>query len=399
MLAAPAFLLGFASLFASLWALGLGAARVRSRLLVGWSGLPARLADGVIAIALLIWIAELIGIVGGLERLPLVAACVIVGLVLRTTIRPPTGVERPLPAPRQGDWAMPVAIAICAILALHWSIGTVNALGAGITNYDSTWYHMPFAAHFAQTGSSLGFAAVSPRYLAWFYPQNSELLNGIGMALFQRDLLSPLLNILCMGGCLAAAWCIGRPYRRGVWTLAAGAIVLDAGLMFDQAGEARNDALGLFFLLAGAAILVNGAAAGGWRRPGAGPLAVAGLAVGLAAGTKLSFVAPAAALLVAVPAYSASGRRRRTALAFGGPLLAGCAFWYVRNVAEAGNPLPWFKAIGPLRLDGPEQGLGGRPQYSVLHYLGNGNVWNDWFEPALSHKLGELWPLLLLTVV
>jgi hypothetical protein len=398
MLDAPAYLLGAATLLASIWALALGAARVRSRLLAGWSGLPARLADAVIALALLILIAELVGTVGMLERIPLAAACVAVGLGLRVSVRPPRETGQPPPAPEPGSWARPVAVAIAAILIVHWSIGTVAALHVGITSYDSNWYHMPFAAHFAQTGSSLGFAYVSPRYLAWFYPQNSELLNGVGMVFTHRDFLSPLLNLLWLGGCLVAAWCVGRPYGKGAWTVAAVAVLLDAGVMADQAGEARNDTLGLFFLLAAAAILVNGAAADKERRPGLGPLVVAGVAVGLAAGTKLSFVAPAAALLVGVPVLYAAGQRLRASLAFGGPLLAGCAFWYVRNVAVAGNPLPWFKAVGPLRLDGPEQGLGGRPQFSVVHYIGDGKVWSDWFEPALSHRLGELWPLVLLAV-
>jgi len=398
MLDAPAYLLGAAALLASICALALGAARVRSRLLAGWSGLPARLADAVITLAMLIWIAELVGTVGLLERVPLAAACVAVGVGLRVAVRPPGKTGQPPPAPEQGSWARPVAIAIAAILIVHWSIGTVAALNVGITSYDSTWYHMPFAAHFAQTGSSVGFAYVSPRYLAWFYPQNSELLHGVGMVFTHRDFLSPLLNLLWLSGCLVAAWCIGRPYGKGAWTVAAVAILLDAGVMADQAGEARNDTLGLFFLLAAAAMLVNGAAAGRFRRPGIGALVVAGAAVGLAAGTKLSFVAPAAALLIGVPVLYAAGQRLRASIAFGAPLLAGCAFWYVRNVAVAGNPLPWFKAVGPLRLDGPEQGLGGRTQFSVVHYIGNGKVWSDWFEPALSHRLGELWPLVLLVV-
>src|SRR5437868_71523 len=104
MLDAPAYLFGFASLLASLWGLGMGAARVRSRLLAGWSGLPARLADSVITIGLLILIAELIGLAGALERVPLVAACVVVGLGLRTAIRPPAGDCQGPPAPVQGGW-------------------------------------------------------------------------------------------------------------------------------------------------------------------------------------------------------------------------------------------------------------------------------------------------------
>jgi hypothetical protein len=391
----PAYLLSVAGLVITVGALALGAIRVRSRLIPGWSGMPVRLADSVITLALLIWIAELIGAVGMLRPVPLIAACLSVGLALRLTVRPaPPGDGLP-PAPSEGPGSRRAAVVIAAILVAHWSIGAVGSLGTGMTGYDTAWYHMPFAAHFAQTGSTLDFALVSPRYLSWFYPANSELLHGVGMTLTHRDVLSPLLNLLWLAGCLGAAWCVGRPYGAGLWTVAAVAVLLDAGVMADQAGEARNDTLALFFLLAAVALIVNGAAVGGERRIQSGPLAVAGLAAGLAAGTKLSFLAPVGALLVGVPAIVASGRRRRAALAFGAPMLAGCAFWYLRNIVLAGNPLPWFRAVGPLRLDGPEQGLGGRPQFSVLHYLGDGRVWRDWFEPGLGHRLGELWPLAL----
>jgi hypothetical protein len=393
MLDLPQYLFAVGALALAICPLACGAARVRARLLAGWSGLPARLADAVLVLALLIGIAEALGAVGMLSRLPLIAACLAVGLGLRAAIGPATASAAVPPAPDPGGWGRGVALAVAAVVGVHWMIGTVDALGVGITNYDSTWYHMPFAAHFAQTGSTFGFDYVSPRYLAWFYPQNSELLHGVGIVLTDRDVLSPLLNLLWLAGCLAAAWCVGRPYGKGAWTLTAAALLLDAGVMADQAGQARNDTLGIFFLLAALALLVNAAATDRLSRIPAGPLAVAGLAVGLAAGTKLSFIAPAAALLVGVPALAVSGRRLRALLAFGAALLAGCGFWYARNVAVADNPLPWFKALGPLRLDGPEQGLGGKHQHSVLHYLGDGHVWSRWFEPNLSARFGELWLL------
>jgi hypothetical protein len=388
--------LGVAALALAVAALALGAMRLRGRMLNGWSGPPARLADAILTLALLILTAELLGAVGMFKRVPLVAACLAIGLGMRFAVRPPRhGAGNPPAVPPSRRWGNRVAALIAALVVAHWSIGTVSAFGSGMTGYDSAWYHMPFAAHLAQTGSTLDFAFVSPRYLSWFYPQNSELLHGVGIVLTQSDGLSPALNLLWLVGCLGAAWCIGRPYGMGPWTVASAAVVLDAGLMADQAGEARNDTLALFFLLAAVAFLVNGAAAGGGRRIPPGPLAMAGLAAGLAAGTKLSFLAPVAALLIGATVLAASGRRRAGLAFFGAPMVAGCGFWYLRNLLTAGNPLPWLKAVGPLQLDGPDQGLGGRPQHSVLHYIGDGRIWNDWIAPALGHRLGELWPLVL----
>ncbi len=75
--------------------------------------------------------------------------------------------------------------------------------------------------------------------------------------------------------------------------------------------------------------------------------------------------------------------------------LAGGGYWYLRNLAHTGNPLPWVKHLGPITLPAPEQALGGREAHSVLGYLTDGSVWSDWFLPGLHHGLTILWPLLL----
>jgi hypothetical protein len=83
------------------------------------------------------------------------------------------------------------------------------------------------------------------------------------MQAFSRDLLSPLLNLGWLLGCLLACWCIGRPFRVAPWSLALGAIALSVPALADQAGEARNDIVGIFFLLAAVAIALNAAAGPG----------------------------------------------------------------------------------------------------------------------------------------
>ena len=78
--------------------------------------------------------------------------------------------------------------------------------------FDTLWYHGPFAARIADTGSVWGMHFTDPLYLNWFYPENSELLHGAGIVLFGRDIFSPLVNFGWLGVALLAAWCIGRPY-------------------------------------------------------------------------------------------------------------------------------------------------------------------------------------------
>ena len=57
--------------------------------------------------------------------------------------------------------------------------------------FDTLWYHGPFAARIADTGSVWGMHFIDPLYLNWFYPQNSELLHAAGIVLFDRDLFEP----------------------------------------------------------------------------------------------------------------------------------------------------------------------------------------------------------------
>ena len=130
-----------------------------------------------------------------------------------------------------------------------------------------------------------------------------------------------------------------------------------------------------------------------------GALVVVGLAAGLAAGTKLNFLLPAAVLVLGLVAVAARGRRLEALAAGGLAALAGGGYWYLRNLAHTGNPLPWFDGIGPISLPAPEQALGGREAHSVLGYLSDGTVWSEWFLPGLEHGLGNLWPLVLLASV
>jgi hypothetical protein len=184
-----------------------------------------------------------------------------------------------------------------------------------------------------------------------------------------------------------------------------GAIALSVPALADQAGEARNDIVGIFFLLAGVAIALNtwGGEAGSEKKlgreegaAGVGVYLVVGLAAGLAAGTKLNFLLPAAVLVLGLALAAPRGERARALGAGTLAALAGGGYWYLRNLAHAGNPLPWIHPLGPIDLPAPAQALGGREAHSVLGYLTNGEVWSDWFFPGLHGGLWPFWPLLLL---
>jgi hypothetical protein len=428
MLGVGRYLLGVAELGVLVGFAWLGATSVRRRLVPHLSGLTAQLAAAILAIAGLLWSAELLGSFGWFKPLPYLVAVAVLGVGLRLRLGGrrggPSGAaassfsHRPLserrwlrgekPSKTEGPPRLPslatlAAMTIAAVAVVHFVAGVKLRLSTGMTGFDSTWYHGPFAAKFFQSGDTWSLHFIAPQFLAWFYPTNSEVVHTIGMLFFGRDILSPLLNLGWFVGCLVAAWCIGRPYRVAPWSLALVAIALSVPALHDQAGEARNDIVGIFFLLAAVAGALAQPERGSTRQVGTafglGQVVVVGLAAGLSAGTKLNFLLPAAVLVVGIAVVAPIGRRRRTLVAGGLAALAGGGYWYLRNLAHTGNPLPWVKHLGPITLPAPEQALGGREAHSVLGYLGNGSVWSDWFLPGLHHGLTIFWPLLVIAPV
>jgi hypothetical protein len=396
MLGPGRYLLGVAEIGILVGFAWLGASRVRARLVPRLEGAPAHLATAVMALALLVWVAELLGTVSLFEPAPYLLVVVVVGLALRVTIQ-----EAPTTSPAEGvvgaSWIVTAGALVVAVIAVvHFAGGVETRLGTGMTGFDSTWYHGPFAAGFFQSGDTMDLHFIAPQFLAWFYPANGEIFHGIGMLAFGRDVLSPLLNLGWFVGCLVACWCIGRPYRVAPWSLALGAIALSVPAFADQAGEARNDIVGVFFLLAAVALALNSRLGRGERERAlsVGALVVVGLAAGLAAGTKLNFLLPAAVLVLGLALVAPRGLRARAFGISALAALAGGGYWYLRNLVHTGNPLPWVDDLGPISLPAPDQALGGREAHSVLSYVTDGTVWSDWFLPGLHDGLWLLWPLL-----
>jgi hypothetical protein len=299
---------------------------------------------------------------------------------------------------------------VIALVVGHWALTTKNALDRGVFNFDSLWYHLPFAVEMVQGHSVTGMHYVDTVFTNWFYPQNSEVLHAVGMALTGRDVQSLFINYGWLAVVFLAAWCIGRPYQRGSLSVVAVAILLEAHvLVVREPAAGKNDLMAAGLLLAAIAILVTAWHSRadrpesdpdrvGSRRPSlpvGWPIAAAGLAVGLAAGTKVTALAMAGALSVAVVVLAPAGRRWAAVGWWFAPALLSGGFWYLRNLVVAGNPLPAVESIGPLSLPHPEQLQTARPDFGVAHYLTDTGVWGEYFAPGLHDGFGLLWPLVV----
>jgi hypothetical protein len=397
-------------------ALGLGGYWLRRWIVPEFSGALARLSDATIAVALLIVSLEVLGTLSILRFGWIVVFCIAVGLgaaLLGRRMAPPE--SREVAAPRVQTIAFVLALGVASFAVAEWTFPTQLSLDYGMFGGDTTWYHMPFSARIAQEASTVHLHYTDPlRLAAWFYPQSSELVSAAGIVIFKTDWLSPLINLFWLAIALLAAWCVGRPYKVGPATLVAAAIVLDAGVMIEtQPGEARNDIMGLAFLLAFVAFLINGHQ----RRAPAegavqdmperdaplldkGPLVLAGIAAGLAASVKLTFLVPVVAIGLGVIVFGGRGRRLTTAWVLGLSTFLVGGYWYVRAMIKTGgNPIP-TTGFGPLHLPRPDQmPLDPRPRFAVAHYITDPTIYRRWFFPRLDDAFGVLWPLILIVAV
>jgi hypothetical protein len=427
MVSLGSYLLGAFELAVVALSLGFTAFRLRRRLMPAWVGAPARLTELIVAVALLTWISEILGTFGAFYAGALVAASMLVAVAAALSLRGAGGAGDAAARGPTGEsvWQLVVMVVVVAVVVGHWAITTQHAVDRGIFNFDSLWYHLPFSVDMVQSHSLTGMHHVDTVFTNWFYPQNSELLHAVGILLTGRDTLSLFINFGWLGVAFLAAWCVGRPYGRGHLSVVAAAILLECHtLVVREPGAAKNDLMAAALLLTGIAILVNA-----WARRDGGddrstdrstvsmtrdasqtnhavgglspgwPLAVAGLAVGLAAGTKVTVLAMAGALSVAVIVLSPAGRRRAAATWWFVPALLAGGFWYLRNLVVAGNPLPEIESLGPISLPHPERLQIGRPDFDIAHYATDTGVWRHYFTPGLHDAFGALWPLVVLGAI
>jgi hypothetical protein len=382
--------IGLLALAAFVTPLAVAARELRRQLLPAWSGAPAVLAQGVATLSLIIVVSELLGLVGLFAVEWLIAGAFAAAGVARLTLGRLTPSPHAPRAPGSHPALTWASIAGALLVFGQWGAGTANALDRGMTAADTIWYHLPFAARIAQDGTLTGVHFIEIESVTAFYPLNAELLHAIGIEVFSRDVMSPFLNIAFVALALLAGWCLGRPWGVAPLSLLATCVAISVPVIWGiNAGQAGNDIVLIALFLAAAALVANA------QGSGAG-MAFAAAAAGLAAGVKLSGLAPVAFLTVAAFALAPPGRRLRSGGMWFALLFATGGFWYARNLFWTGTPLPWIDlTLGPLSLDAPPHGLSDPYDFAVSHYLTDTGIWNDYFRPWYDWAFGGLWFVVL----
>ena len=391
-----AYAIGLAALAAAMLPLWIGARAVRARIVPFCPVATAVLVDAVLVLGAMTLLAELLGAAGALERVPLVTAALLVGAGAWAWAR-----GNPSSSASSGRWPQAVsadrllvaAAMVAALLVLaQWGVAGWASLEHGMLMPDTMYYHLPLAAWFAQGGSlmQVNFVGVDHLSTPTFYPGGVELLHAVGMVLLGRDVLSPFLNTGFVALALLAGWCIGDTRGAGPAGLVGVGLAVSFPILWRvNAGQAGTDAAAVALFLGAAALLAAGQFRGVW-------IVLAGIAGGLALGVKLTLLAPVLALSVAVVFLARRSGRGRAAVAWGAPLLALGGFWLLRNLLEAGSPLPWLDIhVGPLDYSAPARSQSEGLEFSIFHYATDLAVWRDHFLPDLEPALGWVWPALM----
>lgn len=366
---------------------------LRRSLVPECDGPLALLADAVVFLALLFFLLQVLGSVGWLRRVPITGACLATTLAIEAWARRTahirfTGIRSGRTRRRSNRvasrWTVFASGVAIAVAVAPWVLRTWIALHSGITGRDSLYYHLPFAAGFAQSGSTTGLHFVGFLDEAPYDPQNSELVHALSMVMFQRDLLSPVINLVWFGLAGLASWCVGRARSAAPATLAAVALVLAGPLfMAYDAGQATNDVVDIALLLTVVAIVLN-------SEGRVSVLGLAAAAAGLGLSNKLSLVVPIAALTLAVAVWTPRRQLWRVSRVWFPCMALTGAYWYLRDLVLTGSPVPSVRlGIGAVAL--PHVVLPHPP--SVAHYFFQVYVWRSVFLPGLDTAFGAIWPL------
>ncbi len=384
------YLLGCLALAVVLAALTVASGRVRSWL-VPWQGAPARLVEATVGIAIVTGVAFVLGAFGWFSGWPILIALVGVSAVLArlaTTVRRPAFVMDDEPTVRSGLVERAIAVIAVATVGAQWISHTAGALGHGMTEGDTLWYHGVFAARFVQEGSLAIFPDLGNAAQA-FFPANSQVFHAIAFFPFDRDLLSLPFNLLLAPLALLAAYCVGRRRGLGALCVTACAVVLGLpGIVGVHPGQATNDVLCATFLLVAIALLLEGGI-----QPL--PLGLAGVAGALSLGTKLTVSVPLTVLTVCIVVVAVTRRRPVLVAAWLVPLGVFGAFWFVRNWALVDNPLPFYDLhLGPLHF--PDRAHLS-DNASIADHVFERETWSRVFRPGLREAFGRGWVLVCAT--
>jgi hypothetical protein len=260
-------------------------------------------------------------------------------LVVAAAVWQRAGRPRPPALPRFRPEPLLAALALAVLLGAAYELFLVVATPPN--NWDSMHYHLARVAAWHAQGH-LGYFPTH-NGIENVYPQNAEMLVLWTVTFLGRDVVAALPQLLAMFATTASIYVIARRLGGGARLSAFAALLFPTlTIVVLESVTTQNDLIEASFVAAAVALAL------GRTRVETG---LAGLALGLAAGTKLTFlyaVAPLLAIgLLALP------RRRLmeiAAAAVAGFALVG-SYAYLQNVVETGRPQGEAREVSSMPPD------------------------------------------------
>jgi hypothetical protein len=381
------FLSGAALFAAMLAAVAAATALVVRRRLAHLDPLTRGLAAVVVGTAVLVGVHLVPLMLEILDRATvLAAAAVAVGIAALVWPAPAAAAPEdrgPSPPPSgRFSWALAgVAAAFAAVAALadlgRWA-------GDELVGVDPLTFHLPNVARWIQTGSVWQIDQFVPLLAHGDYPHNGDVVLLSTVLPWHNDFLVRLPITFFLVTTAVAVFAVARELRapHAVSVLAAAAIVSLPVVGIATIPRALPDSLMWTTFACGILFLLRHARSG--RRS---DLVLAGVALGIACGTKwygLSSVAVvvvvwiAARLLAARRAPDAGGMARalRDGALVGSLALLGILVWLVRNLALSGNPV-FPLEVAPFGLEifaAPPDVIRNQVGFTIADYAGDLDV-------------------------
>ena len=382
------FLAGAALFGVMLAAVAVATALIVRRRLRHLDALELGLASLVVGVAILIAVHLVPLMLGILTRgMVLAAAALAVGLA--ALVKPAAaggpagsaadrGPGGPIAPSSRASWAL--AVLACAFVAVAAFADLGRWAGDEVIGDDPTSFHLPGVWRWIQLHSMWQIDQFVPHLAQGNYPNNGDVVLLSVILPWHNDFVVRLPVAFLLVMTAVAVFAVARELRapHAASVLAATAIVSLPVVGLATISRALPDTLMWTTFACGILFLLRHARTG--RRS---DLVLAGIALGIAAGTKWYGVSSVAVVCVIwigarLVAARATGRADMPRALGDGVLLGGLALlgtlaWFVRNLALSGNPLfPLHVApFGVTIFDAPPDIIRDQAGFSIADYAGD----------------------------
>lgn len=331
----------------------------------------------------------------------LLFACTRVPVAVASASEPPAPDEAPPPSVTSGPvedriswWLAAAGVAVVGVFTLAFVRDQIITPSASI---DFMNFHMAGVARWIESGSLWQVDTLLPFVAPGNYPNNGDVILLAGTLPWSNDFLAHLVMLPFLPLTGLAVYAVAR--RLGALAAPAaiaGALVVAIPVVaIPPLSHAIVDSVMLFTFAAGILFLLRH-----HRSAATSDLVLAGIALGIAFGTKWYGVSAVAIVVVVwIVARLVTGERTRTVLRQGGTVIGLVALaggiWLLRNWIVSGNPVFPVK-VAPLGItifDAPPDMVREQAGFTILDYFGDWDAWDEFILPQFRRALA--WPALL----